>query len=329
MSPADSTDDGSEESPEGTSKTADPGNDGSEPSTLDDPDPTDDTIPSTTDDGMLEETTAAASDEGNDDPLVIGEPELVDGIHVVDVNDDGVTLTGDLLEMYFASDRTGVRDIYRAVRESVDLPFGTPELILELSTPDFTEASPEITPDGLIMTFVSNRPGGLLGFDLYASSRDSRELPWNPPIILGKINSDFDEFGAFVLPTAEAFYLCTNNASQQVGNADLVRVIWIAPTDEFGETRVVEALSSAVDDCSAWVSADETIVIFTRPSPAGDLDLYISRATGNGLSEPAPIVELNTEANEDSPWVSPDLSTLFFASSASGVSQIVSVGLSL
>ncbi len=54
------------------------------------------------------------------------------------------------------------------------------------------DAFATVSPDGDVIVFASNRPGGSGGFDLYAARRDGDD--WTPPVNLGApINSSADE----------------------------------------------------------------------------------------------------------------------------------------
>ena len=57
-----------------------------------------------------------------------------------------------------------------------------------------SDQGPAISKDGLSLYFHSNRPGGLGGFDMYVSQRESVTDPWGAPINLGPtVNTAFDE----------------------------------------------------------------------------------------------------------------------------------------
>ena len=64
-------------------------------------------------------------------------------------------LTEDGLELYFASDRSGNPDIYRARRGALDQPFAEPEP-LDIDTAA-EERDPWLSPDKNTLYFSSNR----------------------------------------------------------------------------------------------------------------------------------------------------------------------------
>jgi len=83
-------------------------------------------------------------------------------------SDGDAMLTDDLLSVFFYSTREGAGDLYFATRANPNDPFGTPQPITELNTPDFVEQDPWISPDGRHLFFSSNRSGTLA---IYESTR--------------------------------------------------------------------------------------------------------------------------------------------------------------
>ncbi|MBW3552428.1 MAG: hypothetical protein KY466_02895 [Gemmatimonadetes bacterium] len=92
---------------------------------------------------------------------------------------DPVTGTATL---YFTSNRPGGlggNDIY-ASTQLADESFGTPVLVMELSTP-FNDVGAALRGDGLEVTLASNRPGTLGGLDIWLADRASTSEPWSEP----------------------------------------------------------------------------------------------------------------------------------------------------
>src|SRR5262245_58586309 len=80
-------------------------------------------------------------------------------------NEDDPTLTADQLEIFFTSTRAGglgADDIWTSRRPSTSAPWGAPTLVTELSSPS-RDLRPWISPDGLLLYFSSDRPGGAGG----------------------------------------------------------------------------------------------------------------------------------------------------------------------
>jgi|WetSurMetagenome_2_1015567.scaffolds.fasta_scaffold00006_5 hypothetical protein len=108
----------------------------------------------------------------------------------------------DSSSIYFCSDRANNFDIYmvrldaaKSFLSSLDEPLsGEVTRVTELSS-DYNDKCPFIT--GNLMVFVSDRPGGFGGFDLYYSLYNGTS--WNAPVNFGKkINSAYDEYRPIV-----------------------------------------------------------------------------------------------------------------------------------
>jgi Tol biopolymer transport system component len=81
-------------------------------------------------------------------------------------------ISGDGLQMYFASDRPPSlgTDIWVASRASAEDPFGTPTNVAELNT-NANDRPGWISPDGCRMYFWSSRSGGSGSFDIWQATR--------------------------------------------------------------------------------------------------------------------------------------------------------------
>ncbi|MCE9567595.1 MAG: DUF1080 domain-containing protein [Planctomycetes bacterium] len=124
-----------------------------------------------------------------------GKPEnLGDGVNGPGDEYDP-TLTADGLRLIYQSARGGERFLYEARRKSVDQLFGDARRLDELGDggANFI-VHPFVSADGLSLLFVSNRPGGAGGKDIWETRRPDREAKWGRPVHLGSVvNSDLDE----------------------------------------------------------------------------------------------------------------------------------------
>ena len=87
--------------------------------------------------------------------------------------------------------------IYRSTSKGEGL--SEPEVEFASFGDSITTAHPAISPDGLILYFVSDMPGGLGEKDLWMVSRDSEGGEWGAPVNLGEeINTPGNELYPFV-----------------------------------------------------------------------------------------------------------------------------------
>jgi len=97
-------------------------------------------------------------------------------------------VSADGLELFFLSERPGGyggNDIWVSTRTTTAHPWGTPvNLGPAVNTPAI-EAPTWLSPDGLTLLLISDRPGGFGGADMWVTTRTSRDSPWSSPRNLG------------------------------------------------------------------------------------------------------------------------------------------------
>ncbi len=103
----------------------------------------------------------------------------------------GPGVSPDGLELYFSSTRPGgygSNDAYVSTRATRNDPWGAPvNLGLAVNSPGSDDVS-SLSPDGLLMVFGSDRPGGFgPQEDGYMTRRASRSAPWQPAVNLGPV----------------------------------------------------------------------------------------------------------------------------------------------
>jgi Tol biopolymer transport system component len=108
--------------------------------------------------------------------------------------------------MYFGSDRPGGKgrtDIYRA--RFVDGKYTEPENLGDAVNTQYEEFEPYISPDQKYLIFMTQRPDGRGGSDLYISYQ--RDGAWTKAVNLGdKINSSGSEYSPIVTPDGKYFF---------------------------------------------------------------------------------------------------------------------------
>jgi len=237
-----------------------------------------------------------------------------------EVQDPSLTFEGT--EIYFASPTGGLNDIWVSRRTLATDPWGPSTLVAELSSPQNDE-DPEVSVDGLIMYFASDRGGN--GRRLYASRRRTRDTPWETP-------ARVDTLGASALDEAPALdrgQLFLVFGSQR-GTASVPHLFAAMRPDAsaaWQSASEITALTSAWQDSDPALYSDGRGLLFAsrRLTQGGTTDLFQatrSDATSPFASSLAPISELNTSASEEDPWISQDGRHILFASDRSGRSRI-------
>lgn len=239
-------------------------------------------------------------------------------------NEDDPSLTGDLLEIYFNSNRGGSDDVWTSSRIAVGADWDVPAPVESLNSP-FTETFPEVSADGLFMLLASNRADGG-DLDIYYSQRGGRGAAWPAPMLLPGASTAADDYGATPSPDLSRVFLCRDVAGGR-GQSD----IWEAPADFVAwmvqAPVLVAELSTPQADCSSTLSPSRREIFFeTTRSEQGmfDWDLWMAtRDDPDGTwDDPVSVVELNSAVDDIDPWLSPDRRTLWFARGTWGTYEL-------
>jgi hypothetical protein len=254
---------------------------------------------------------------------------------------DNPTLTDDLLEIYFTTDRVSGNngDVWFATRTSPSAPFGTPAAVDAVNSSSF-ETSSAISADGLTLWLGSDRAGGAGAEDIWVSQRDTRASSWSTPVNVVALNSPADDIPrppgehALVMPMASE--RATPSAYQT----------YLAPRATTGAPFAAPVAIPELDNVYAGRSivdgflTDDGLTMFFSSAPvtegadagtsvdggqvgdasAPNSDLFVAwrLSTNEPFSATEPLSDLNTPADERDPWLTPDGTTLYFTSNRAG-----------
>jgi Tol biopolymer transport system component len=233
------------------------------------------------------------------------------------------------LSLYFSSDRPdqnlGVTDLYVSQRGSTAEPWGPPVNLGPTINSSKSDEGPALSRDGHYLFFSSNRPGGLGGTDIWVSHRENThdDFAWETPKPITEINSSKNDAGPtyfeneggrpqlyFQSPRpggagAADFYL---TEQQEDGT-------WSAPV------RVAE-LSSPFQEQRASIRFDGLEIVFAsnRGNPLESVQLWVSTRPSVTVpwSKPTLLENVNSGESDDTPYLSGDGMTLYFASNRDG-----------
>jgi len=233
--------------------------------------------------------------------------------------DDDPTLTSDLLEIYFNSERAGgpgSGDIWRAERPTADARWGTPALVAELSSPA-SETGPEVSADGLTCYFASDRAGTLGATDIWVSTRPARGSAWGAPVHVPELSSTADDTAPAIRADGLALVL---ESTRGAGDANLWIATRASAASPWSGPQLL-AVNTPDHEGSPYPTPDGRSLLYnaTRPTGLGEADLFIAtRATEADPFGTETLLEISTAANEEDPWLSDDGHILFFASNRTG-----------
>lgn len=195
--------------------------------------------------------------------------------------------------------------------------------------PPQADGCPIESPNGLELYIASNRAGNVGGSgdpnDIWKAQRATVDSDWGSPENLGSIvNSAAADFCPTPLNGNRLLFVSTRGGPGACGMGDMYftrnnpRLGWSAPVNLGCDP--VGPNSAGGEFSPSLVETDQGVLLyFSRPSLAGDQDIYVSSQRPDGGFGPAtPVSELNTTAADQMPNVSRDGLEIVFSSTRGG-----------
>ena len=238
-------------------------------------------------------------------------------------------ISADGLKLYFNSNRTGgygKGDIWVTSRATIEDNWEIPVNLGPTVNSSSDDFAPDVSPDGLILYFASDRPGGYGNYDLWVTSRITIDDDWGIPENLGpNINSSAMDGCPAILDDGLELYFWSNRPGGS-GSIDL----WIAKRAKIEDdwdtpVNLGPVINSSAMDFCPHISADGLLLFFISARSGGYGGFYgdIWITTRNTLGDPwgtpinlGPMV--NSSASEGGPALSTDGSIFYFSSERSG-----------
>lgn len=184
----------------------------------------------------------------------------------------------------------------------------------------YTDHSPVVSADESVLIFTSRREGstgnqlahdGEYFEDLYITYNDGNS--WSIPVNMGlPINSDEHEATISLSADGSKLFIYKSEDNGSIYYSESDGENWSAPI------KLNENINTKARETHASLSADGNLLYFTsdRKGGFGGLDIYVSRKEANGQwSEPKNLgPTINTEFDEEGPFIHPDGVTLYFSS---------------
>lgn len=255
------------------------------------------------------------------EPWHFNEPRLLESL-ASPAKTDNPSVSADLLELYFTSERTGNADIFVAERGAPDTPFAPPRRVDTLSTAGI-ETSPIITADALTLYWASDRDGGQGDLDIWISTRPERSGAWGAPVNLRALNSSAKD-----LPRLPGLRDTVMPLSSDRGSRGYYSVLFAHAGDEPHSYVAPEPVPELEFERASTVDGfltDDGLTLFYVTGPAiGAADMFVAsrRSTSEPFEHFVALDDLNTVSDERDPWLSADRRRFFFSSNRSGVYAI-------
>ena len=223
-----------------------------------------------------------------------------------------------------AQDAAGAADAADAAKTppSCDLtkPFGTMTLLAAPVSSPSNELAGYFSPDRLTIYVASDRSGA---GDIFAFSRPNVMAPWGIAIAFGAVNSAQKDSDPWVSADQLTMYLDSKRPASAAG-ANVFVATRAKAGDDFGAAVLVGGgVASDSDDREPWLTPSRDRLYFASDRDATSLgvglELYVSQRAGDGTFGAAlRLAELGSGATEESPFLTADELTVYFASERSG-----------
>ena len=247
-------------------------------------------------------------------------------------------ISKDNRTLFFASNRaggSGAADIWASTRESEESGWTTPFNLGPILNSSSAEVCPTYHISGRYLYFVSARPGGCGGDDIYVARLESKKdlTSWSTPENLGcQFNSSVNDItpSLFEDEDGTVYMYFSSNRAGGLGGMD-VYVSIRQPEGTFGTPVNVAELNTASNDMRPNIRYRDGLEIFFESNRTGTLganDLYSSTrsSTSDTWSAPenlGPIV--NSTFTEGRPSLSFDGTTMYFMSNRDDASNDIYV----
>lgn len=235
--------------------------------------------------------------------------------------DSTPSISSDGLTLYFFSDRPGGEggwDLWSTTRASLGDPWGAP---VNLGTPlnsGQSEASPNISTDGLSLYFER----GVSSRDIWVATRGSLADPWSSPTALAAVNSSSLDTDPNISSDGLALYFGSDRPGGD--GRDIYVSTRPSTSDPWGApVNVGSAINGPSLEDGASISTDGLSLFFMsdRDDPGSSFDLFVSeRATtaSDWGSATKVNISLPAKITDSAPDISFDGAILYFASTRPG-----------
>ncbi len=193
---------------------------------------------------------------------------------------------------------------------------------------EFNDLEAMLSPDGLTLYFVSNRPletgGKAKDHDIWYVTRANFKARWSAPKTLGApVNSEKDEFYPSVAANGNMYF--TREPLGPKNRPDILFSKWNG--NAYEEPVVLgDAINTDSHEYNSYIAPDESFLIFggyQREDGLGSGDLYISYRGTDGVWSKAKNMgaDFNSNQMDFCPFVDWKTKTLYFTSRRSSVEK--------
>jgi hypothetical protein len=141
------------------------------------------------------------------------------------------------------------------------------------------------------------------------ATRQSRDEPWDPPVVVPELSSPMGDFGANPDRSLTRIVLHRFFGEDLI---DLFEATRDSPDELWSTPQLIDDLTTAVADQDGMLIADGDEIYFDR-GPLEARDLFVARRDPEGgWQSPTPVDDVNTPGEDIDPWVSEDGTYMVF-----------------
>jgi hypothetical protein len=158
-------------------------------------------------------------------------------------------ISADGLSLFFGSRRPGGYgscDVYMVTRTTIDDDWGTPVNVGVPPNTSSFEGFPNISADGRVLLFYSDRPGGYGGMDIYMAMRPTVFDSWGQAVNLGPmINTPYFDISPSLSTDGSTLHFAHNDRNAWGGNYKIYRTT-ISPVVDFNGDGIVDSADMCI-----------------------------------------------------------------------------------
>jgi len=250
-------------------------------------------------------------------------------------NDQAPSISADGLELYFSEYQgapyraggQGGSDIWITTRQTKDDPWGDPVNLGPVVNSSVKDEHPSISSDGLSLYFGSNRAGGKGAEDLWVTTRETKDSPWNEPVNLGStVNSKYPDWEPDISADGLSLYFSDYLSPRPGGHGewDIYVATRSTLSDSWGEpVNLGPTANSTGLDAGPNISVDGLTLFLSsaRSGGFGGADIWMTTRKTQNTEWELPVnlgPMVNKSGFDAMPSISSDGSTLYFCSERSG-----------
>jgi len=263
--------------------------------------------------------------------FTLGEPVNLGPPVNTSVTEVAGSISADGLSLYFsdgpwvlAPGGYGGGDLWVTKRASKDEPWGEPVNLGSVVNSTYNDATPSVSADGLLLFFLSNRPDGHGGEDIYVSKRETIDSEWSAPVNLGPaVNSSAAEVAPNISADGCTLYFGSNRSGGS-GQED----IWVSRRKSRDNTwslaeNLGPIINTSIGERRPCISADDLTLFWhsRRSGGYGMYDLWMAKRTSvfDPWDSPMNLGQtVNSSFIDVGPVISADGRMLYFTSDRPG-----------